>query len=129
MKALISPIEADRICEIVADDQTFPIAEPLFWVTCPNDCQTDWIYSNGQFYPPAPKPIIDPNLTDEQKMALIVAERDKRLIASDWTQLADVIALHSQSWILAWNTYRQELRDLPNTVDINNPLYPIPPLE
>jgi len=70
----------------------------------------------------------DPSLTAEQKLAWILQERDVRLAASDWTQLPDVIALHDDVWLTNWHTYRQALRDLPNTLDINNPVYPVPPL-
>ena len=34
------------------DDQTFPVAPPLFWTTCPDDCTTEWTYVDGQFIPP-----------------------------------------------------------------------------
>lgn len=42
------------------------------------------------------------------------AERNRRLAACDWTQLAD--AHLSQDKKDAWATYRQELRDLPESV-------------
>jgi hypothetical protein len=70
----------------------------------------------------------DPNLTEEQKLAWILQERDVRLAASDWTQLPDVIALHDDVWLTNWRVYRQALRNLPDTLDINNPVYPVPPL-
>lgn len=41
-------------------------------------------------------------------------ERNRRLAACDWTQLAD--AHLSQDKKDAWATYRQELRDLPESV-------------
>ena len=62
MKALISPLENNRICQIEPDDATFPIAEPLYWIDCPDDCDTTWSYINGQFYPPKPyEPTADEN--------------------------------------------------------------------
>jgi hypothetical protein len=70
----------------------------------------------------------DPNLTQEQKIAWILEERNTRLAASDWTQLPDVITLHDDTWLTNWRTYRQALRDLPETLDIDNPVYPVPPL-
>jgi hypothetical protein len=42
------------------------------------------------------------------------AERNRRLAATDWTQLAD--AHLSQEKKDAWSAYRQELRDLPDVV-------------
>jgi hypothetical protein len=41
----------------------------------------------------------------------IRAERDRRLAASDWTQIAD-----SPADAAAWAEYRQALRDLPATI-------------
>lgn len=57
MKALISPNENNRIVEIKANNRTFPIAEPLHWADCPDNCTTEWTYVDGQFIelaPPAP---------------------------------------------------------------------------
>jgi hypothetical protein len=71
---------------------------------------------------------IDPNLTQEQKLAWIIEERDARLTACDWTQLPDVIALHDETWLTNWRTYRQALRDLPLTLNIDSPVFPVPPL-
>lgn len=52
------------------------------------------------------------------------AERDERLRACDWTQLPDV----PEPTRLAWLTYRQALRDLPDTTaDPFAPIWPTPP--
>lgn len=53
------PIYADypnssRVCEVVQDDQTFGVGEPLYWTDCPNDVVADqWYYDNVtlQFIP------------------------------------------------------------------------------
>lgn len=51
-------------------------------------------------------------------------ERDRRLALCDWTQLIDV----PEETQLAWQLYRQELRDLPdNVTDPDNVEWPIPP--
>lgn len=51
------------------------------------------------------------------------AERNRRLAASDWTQVPDAPVDHA-----AWAVYRQQLRDLPdNTEDPRNPVWPTPP--
>lgn len=39
-------------------------------------------------------------------------ERDRRLVETDWTQLPDVPLPNRAEW----TTYRQALRDLPNTI-------------
>jgi hypothetical protein len=56
----------------------------------------------------------------EVQWAVIRAERNARLTASDWTQLADAPVDAAE-----WAAYRQELRDLPaNTTDPFNPAWP-----
>lgn len=49
-------------------------------------------------------------------------QRDQLLAASDWTQLPDAPLTDDQR--AAWRTYRQALRDLPETGD-----WPEPPTE
>lgn len=56
-KALISPIETRydnngnegvRVAAVV--DVEFPVAEPFYWVDCPDNCVQDtWVYIGGQF--------------------------------------------------------------------------------
>jgi len=48
MKALISPVENNRICQIELND--FPVAEPLYWIDCAENVTTEWSYINGIFY-------------------------------------------------------------------------------
>jgi hypothetical protein len=62
------------------------------------------------------------DLTDLEKLQIIRVERNNRLFASDWTQLQD-----SKVNKETWAEYRQALRDLPNNVDVNNPVYPTIP--
>lgn len=53
-------------------------------------------------------------------------ERDRRLVASDWTQFND--SPLSQDKKSEWAVYRQALRDLPaNTTDPTNVTWPTPP--
>ena len=49
-----------------------------------------------------------PQVQTDRAWRAIRAERDRRLAASDWTQVADAPVDAA-----AWATYRQELRDLP----------------
>ena len=54
------------------------------------------------------------------------AERDRRLAATDWTQLVD--SPLDDKAADAWGDYRQALRDLPdNTKDAGEPDWPDPP--
>lgn len=56
------------------------------------------------FVPELPEP------TDAQLVELMRAERDRLLVLSDWTQVADAPVDRD-----AWATYRQQLRDFPAT--------------
>ena len=49
---------------------------------------------------------------DEQQAKSVREERNRRLAACDWTQLADAPVDD-----LAWAVYRQALRDVPNQAD------------
>lgn len=51
------------------------------------------------------------------------AERDERLRACDWTQLLDV----PEAIRLAWQPYRQALRNMPDAPDPFAPEWPTPP--
>ena len=61
MKALISPNEqiigvggltGARIVQIEPDDMTFDVAEPLLWVSCPDDCEaTSWYFTDDLCLP------------------------------------------------------------------------------
>ena len=63
-----------------------------------------------------------PDATDDQKLEQVRLWRDVQLARTDWTQVADAPVDAS-----AWAVYRQALRDLPDTIDINNPVLPDPP--
>ena len=68
MKALISPNEnvlsydgnviGSRIAQV--SEEEFPVAPPLLWIDCSEDCVADlWYYANGQILLkplPPPKP-------------------------------------------------------------------------
>jgi hypothetical protein len=92
--------------------------------------------------PVAPEPVV---LSEEQlllakinthinAMAQLRMTRDTLLTATDYTQLADVIALNGEQLTTAYNTYRQELRDLPTLyendpefLDASTAVYPVIP--
>lgn len=63
------------------------------------------------------------SLNTAPAFATLRAERDARLTACDWTQLADV----PEETRLAWQPYRQALRDMPETADPFAPEWPTPP--
>ncbi|PIW54632.1 MAG: hypothetical protein COW16_10335 [Sphingomonadales bacterium CG12_big_fil_rev_8_21_14_0_65_65_10] len=53
---------------------------------------------------------IDPKSDPEAMLAARRGERDRRLAASDWTQLPDAPLTEAER--AAWASYRQALRDL-----------------
>lgn len=55
----------------------------------------------------------------------IRSDRDKDLISSDWTQLADSPLSDEQK--NAWRQYRQELRDITNQADPFSVVFPTSP--
>ena len=63
-----------------------------------------WTFVDGAFVPPPVPPLT---------WAAVRAERDRLLADSDWTQVADAPLTTAQK--TAWKTYRQALRDLPQT--------------
>lgn len=67
------------------------------------DCADHETYSEVQ-----PAPYAE---TDAGKAAAVRRQRDAKLTACDWTQLAD--APLSAGVKAAWSTYRQALRDVP----------------
>ena len=55
---------------------------------------------------------------DSSHMSHLRTERDEKLVASDWTQASDYPSPVAAAKKTEWETYRQALRDLPETVDI-----------
>ena len=60
-------------------------------------------------------PSVDPELAQLE----FINSRNKKLLASDWTQLPDAPVDKE-----AWAEYRQKLRDLPETTDTLNVAWP-----
>ena len=61
--------------------------------------------------------------TNETQWAVVRADRNQRLQATDWTQLADIPAQTKS----LWEPYRQELRDVTSQSDPFNIVWPTPP--
>lgn len=53
----------------------------------------------------------------ERQFAVLRAERDKRLLASDWTDTPSAQRRLAPEVFEAWAIYRQALRDMPLTTD------------
>ena len=76
------------------------------------------------------QPLIDAVDLDEwerdEQLDALRADRNQRLLDSDYTQLDDVADLVD---VAGWRVYRQALRDLPAvTVDPVNPVWPSSPV-
>lgn len=104
------------------------ITELPSWV---NDCLIEWETANTNELnnlEDSNEPILEDSIvyTDQEKLASIRLQRDKRLLDCDWTQLSDTPASVNKE---AWANYRQLLRDLPSQSDLNLdiPNWPIPP--
>lgn len=64
----------------------------------------------------------------EEAMKRVRARRNELLLASDWTQMPDVVM--SEEMRQKWQEYRQLLRDYPSTIDIeqwSGVDWPLPP--
>lgn len=97
-------IENGTVVNIVNAEADF--AAENGWILATEEAQIGGTYDNGVF---SPRVRVD-NRTDEQKAAEIREDRDGRLAACDWTQVADVSLSDAQK--AAWATYRQALRDV-----------------
>lgn len=72
------------------------------------------------------EPIHGENTTDEQWEEMLRETRDTFLAASDWTQIPDNQLTDDQR--LEWASYRQALRDLPDTAILGMSVeFPDPP--
>jgi hypothetical protein len=61
-------------------------------------------------YVPPPPP---PAPTPEELEAQVRTKRNRLLVESDWTQLADARAAMGEIKAIEWDAYRQALRDVP----------------
>ena len=76
----------------------------------------------------APPEVVVPDDLQVYRADKLRQIRDHRLIACDWTQMADIPM--SDELSTSWRTYRQALRDLPTTVGTPIPetvTFPDPP--
>lgn len=77
--------------------------------------------ANGPWLVVDGKVVADTAKIEAGCLAALRSERDARLAATDWTQLADV----PEPLALAFRPYRQSLRDLPETTaDLLAPEWP-----
>jgi hypothetical protein len=65
------------------------------------------------------------NIDELKAYSILRSERNGLLSQCDWTQMPDAPLSNEKKQ--EWVNYRQQLRDLPDTVDINNIVYPQKP--
>lgn len=71
---------------------------------CDETTEVGWTWDGSTFTPPA-------GPSTEELAAARRAERDRRLTATDWTQLPDAPLVSAQ--VAEWQVYRERLRDVP----------------
>ena len=105
--------ETGLISRIVVTDEAFTPRKGFSFI--------DGAYSDDKFVVRDKKPIsLEVQKEGVDHWVMLRIERDRKLFASDWTQLPDASVDQA-----AWATYRQALRDLPaNTEDPLNVSWP-----
>lgn len=93
-------------------------------VTALPDVDVGWLWDGSTFSAPAEPEEPSP----EEVWAGVRGHRDRLLTASDWTQVAD--APLDEATKDLWRTYRQALRDVPETFpNPDSVIWPAPPGE
>lgn len=131
MKALISPNEiydnAARVAQVTQDASTFPVADPLYWVDCP-----EYVTANDYVYNSQNNVFI--RITPE---VLPTAEQNKQqavqmLYETDWTTISDVANpalsnpyLANQAEFITWRTEIRQFVFSPVAGDYPFPQKPI----
>jgi len=96
-------------------------------VRCQSEMPIGYTYTgysaDGTNFSP-PEPIVP---TKESLLTSIRMQRDLLLSQSDKYMITDYPtgSLTREQWTKKVLTYRQVLRDFPNTCDVNNPVYPV----
>lgn len=91
-----------------------PVAQ---WLIRDNDWeQLEWF--NDAFEKPTLEQVQakQAELEAAEPMRVLREIRDWYLKESDWTQVADLRQIRGPEWCAAWDSYRQQLRDFPDTV-------------
>ena len=91
-------IEDSTVINIVLSDEA--LSDNWRAIDSNDSVDIGYRYDNDAFIP-----------VEKDNSIEIRAERDKKLAACDWTQLADSPLTDEQK--TAWGTYRQALRDVP----------------
>lgn len=111
-------INDQRVVNVVEADPDF--AEAHGWPLLAGNADIGWGYVNNEFIPP-PRNI-------EAEWIRVRNIRDQKLVLSDVYALSDRWAALTSEEQAAWTTYRQELRDIPQTYsDPADVVWPVEP--
>lgn len=94
-------IKDGKVVNIAAATPEFAASQG--WVDCPDEVGIGWSFDGGVLSPPQRDINSEWNAVRSRRNAL--------LLASDWTQNADTPQLVKDKW----SSYRQTLRDIPQT--------------
>ena len=61
-----------RVCQVVDAKSEFEVADPLYWVDCPDDAETELVYADEKFTKP---PEIDSHSTAFDDAAEVVRKK------------------------------------------------------
>ncbi len=96
MKALISPLQDNFVVQVVNNNNTFPVAEPLYWIDCSESIKAyEFKYKNLEFIEYQPI----------QKIPTTVSMRQARLALLQVNMLSQIeiaIASGSQADKITW---------------------------
>lgn len=103
MKALISPIQNNLVVQIELADQIFEVAEPLYWIDCPDNIVAgQYEYINNEFIKLPP---YIQNAEQNKNEAIDLLNQ------TDWTSINDVSDpakanpyLVNQAEFIAWRS-------------------------
>lgn len=102
-------VEDGKVANVAISDE--PLADN--WIASDTAVIGD-IYEDGEFTPPP--------LDYDAQWALVRAERNAKLAASDWTHLTDSPVAGE-----GWTAYRQALRDITKQADPFHIVWPVAP--
>jgi len=109
----------NKVVDIV--EETFDVHESMTFHVAPEGCEINWELVDGKIVDPDPK---TPEQIAEEKLRDLRLARTTKLRKSDWTQFPDV----PESTRLAWQPYRQALRDITeNYSSIDDVVWPTKP--
>ena len=109
----------NKVVDIV--EETFDVHESMSFHLAPDGCEIDWELIGGNIVNPNPK---TPEQIAEEQLRDLRLTRTAKLRKCDWTQFPDV----PESTRVAWQAYRQALRDITNTyTSIDDVVWPEKP--